>query len=178
MYRTKTKLMVVLAAVFLIGSSFAVAGAYGYGPGGKHGNIGQGHGPGGRHGHFGHDPFFRLVHKLKLTEDQKTQVAAIIKPQEEQIKAAVTALAKARVQLTKDILSGSGDIAADSASLAAAEQQIAQLRADIFKQVMTVLTPEQKAIVQKKVEKMGTHVDEMIGKRFSHLDKWLSKYGQ
>lgn len=178
MYRTKTKLMVVLAAVFLIGSSFAVTGAYGRGPDGKQGSIGHGHGPGGGHGHFGHDPFFRLMHKLKLTEDQKIQVAAIIKPQEEQIKAAVTAVVKARVQLTKDILSGSGDIAADSANMAAAEQQFAQLRADIFKQVLNVLTPEQKAVVQKKVERMGTHVDEMIGKRFSHLDKWLSKYGQ
>ena len=167
MNTTRTKVMVVLAAIFMFGSSFAASSARGEGPG-----------HGGKHGRHGHDPFFSMMHKLDLTDAQKAQVAAIIKPQEANIKTVVTEMAKARIQLGKDILSGSGDVSAAAANLATYEQQFAQLRATIFSQILAILNPDQKAMIQKRVDKMGTHVDQMIESRFAHLDKWLAKHGQ
>ena len=165
MNRNGKKLMIALVAIYFLGSFLATASAYGHGPDGKHGRM-------------GHNPFFGMMHRLNLTSDQKTQVAAIIKPQEANIKTIVTGMAKARVQLSKDILSGSGDVAGDAANLANYQQQFAQLRATIFSQILGVLTPDQKAMIQKRIDKMGTNLDERINEHFTHLDNWLAKHGQ
>jgi Spy/CpxP family protein refolding chaperone len=165
MNKTKTRLTVALAAaVFLVGSSFAVTSAF------AHGHRGE-------HGWLGHEPLIGIVHRLNLTEAQKTQVAAILKSNEAEAKTIVTGLAAARVQLTKDILSGA-DVTAACSEVANYELQAAQLRSAIFSQITKLLTPDQQTTLQNMQNELGQHVDAAVNRGFEHLDKWIAKHSQ
>ena len=154
------RMAIVLAAVLVFSASFASAFEGGEG-----------------HGKFRHDPLFRLMHKMQFTDQQKQQVAAILKKTEPEARNIAMELANARVQLSKTILSG-GDVSAPSQQVAVYQEQAAQLRSQIMGQIIKILTPEQQATLQKKLSKMGTHVNDRINKRFDRLDAWLAKHGQ
>lgn len=133
---------------------------------------------GGPHGRFGHDPLLRLMVKLDLTDAQKTSLANILKQNEDSARNIATGLATARAQLAKDTLKGSDPavIAADCQNVAQYETQAAQLRAQIVAQMIPTLSADQKATLQKIQDKLGTHIDTAIDKRFDHLDKWIARH--
>ena len=160
MNRTRMSIAVVLAMVLIVGASFAANNASGYG---------------GKHGKFGHDPFFRLIHKLDLTDAQKAQVATIIKNNEAQAKTIVTNLANARAQLIKVILSG-GDVSKASDDVAGCTKEFAQFQSSIVGQIIPILTADQQTTLQNMQEKIGSKMNAMIDARFARLDKWIAKH--
>ena len=135
-------------------------------------------GPGGPHGRFGHDPMFKLLVRLDLTDAQKTSVANIIKQNEANIKSIATGLVKARVQLAKDVLNGSDStvIAADCQGVAQYALQAAQMRAQVMAQIIPILSADQKTTLQNIQDKLGSNIDAAIETRFERLDKWIARH--
>jgi Spy/CpxP family protein refolding chaperone len=159
MNRKKTQFVVVLALVFLVGTAFAVHNAFGEGG----------------HGKFGHDPLFRLMHKLNLTDAQKQQVAGFLSANEANAKTIATGVASARAQLVKAILSGT-DTTAASGQLASYTAQAAALASQIMGQISGILTTDQQTILQNMQAKIGSHATHAIDARFEHWDKFIAKY--
>jgi Spy/CpxP family protein refolding chaperone len=147
-----------LAAVFAAGSVIAA-------------------GPGGHHGRFHHDPLFRLMHKLDLTDAQKTRVATILQSNEASAKIIASGLANARVQVARDTLSGNFN-ATDFNNLLNFEQQAVQLRASVVSSILPILTTDQQNTLKSIQDKIGTNIDEAINARFARLDKWIAKHSK
>lgn len=133
--RKQTFLGLALASALAIGSTVAIAAPFG----------GQGHGHG-RHGHG--DRQMKMMHKLNLTDAQKTSIKQIISSHREQNKAARQALRQQR-QAFEAMTPGSAGYQAAAASLAQASGQATQTRiqemANIRAQVYALLTPSQRA---------------------------------
>jgi Spy/CpxP family protein refolding chaperone len=161
MNRKRAQLLVVLALVVLMGASFATHNAFGSGEG--------------RHGRSGHDPLFRLFHKLNLTDPQKQQAATILKSHEDEAKAIATGMANARAQLLKAILSG-GDVVDASQNVASNSLQAAQLGSKMVSELSGILTPDQKTTLQNMQTKIGSRITERLDKRFAHWDEWIAKH--
>lgn len=166
MYRMKLGIGILLAIFFLAAASYASAA--------KQEEC--------HHGHrfHGRNPMFRLMHRLNLTADQKSKVAAILKQEEPDIKTAAQQMVEARKQLFTAVMSANYDakaVSAASQQVANAAEQLAQIRAKIVSQTVPILTPEQqttfKNMVAKVSSRMGTHLDA----RFEHLDKWIARHG-
>jgi Spy/CpxP family protein refolding chaperone len=88
-----------------------------------------------------------LLTKLKLTTAQKTRVFAVLGQHKNEIVAAAGAKIEAHAQLQDAIQAATPDPAAikkAAATLAEADVKVAQLRARIHPQIMSVLTPRQK----------------------------------
>jgi len=88
-----------------------------------------------------------LLTKLKLTTAQKTRVFAVLGQHKNEIVAVAGAKIEAHAQLQDAIQAASPDPAAikkAAATLAEADLKVAQLRARIHPQIMTILTPKQK----------------------------------
>jgi hypothetical protein len=151
----------ILFATFLIASFFSVSNAVAGAPGG-----------------FGHDHLARLLVSLDLTDAQKTAVANILKQNEVNARNTATGLASARVQLAKDVLSGSDQsvISADSQNLAVYAAQAAQLGSQIVAQIIPILSADQKTTLQNIHDKIGANLDSAIEKRFARLDKWIARH--
>jgi len=166
MKRARAFLAMALVVIFLIGACLATTNVLAGGHGGKYGK-------------FGHDPFFMLIHKLDLTDDQKATVAGILKQHLEELKSAAASLATARVKVIQDALNGD-NATKDCGALGTAVATLAQLHAALTQEIITTLTPslsdDQKATLQNMREKIGSHVDAMIDARSTHLEKWIAKH--
>lgn len=163
MERTRKACMTMLA-VFLFASAMSagVAAAGPYCSGGR----------------LFRSPLARLMIRLDLTDAQKTTLAGILKQNEANTKGIVAGLANARVQLAKDILSGSGSsvIATDSSNVATYAAQAAQLRAQIMAQMIPVLSAPQKAKLQKIHDQIGSNVNAAVQIGFERLDNWIADH--
>ncbi len=159
----------VLIGVFLVVSTFAAINAVADGPG---------------HGRFGHHPLFGLMHKLDLTDAQKTIVAGVLKQNETAAKTNAANLANARAQLAKDILLSvnQGQISTDCANVSSAQAALTLLVANMSTQMLSQLGPtlsaDQQATLQKMQSKIGTNINAAIDARFARLDKWIARHSQ
>jgi len=135
---------VLMAAILLVGAVAEVAAQDGRGRPG----FARGVGPGGL-GLFG--PGGAGIEGANLTEAQKDQVKAIVESHRDEMRGLLDRQAQARRALTASAESGrvddaaANDVGAASAALALAE---ARMRAEVFQ----LLTPEQRAAVQKRGE--------------------------
>ena len=135
---------VLVAAILLVGAVAEVAAQDGRGRPG----FARGGGPGGL-GLFG--PGGAGIDGANLTEAQKDQVKAIVESHRDEMRGLLDRQAQARRALTASAESGrvddaaANDVGAASAALALAE---ARMRAEVFQ----LLTPEQRAAVQKRGE--------------------------
>jgi Spy/CpxP family protein refolding chaperone len=103
--------------------------------------------------------------KLNLTDQQKGQVKSIRQNMKGQIRPALAAVLKARLQLNQDIDAGKQDaIANDSSTLATAQTQLATLRATQWTQIKGILTADQLNTLNSFKEKMQTRTLQMIDK--------------
>ena len=146
---------VLIAAVLLLGAVAEVAAQAQDGRGGRPG-FARGGGPGGL-GLFG--PGGAGLEGANLTDAQKEQVKSIVESHRDEMKALLDRQATARRTLTASADGGQVDEAAAtevghaSAALALAE---ARLRAE----VLQVLTPEQRAEVQKRAVERAARFSE------------------
>lgn len=124
-------------------------------------------GRGGEHrrGHF----FEKIAKELGLNDQQKSQAKAILEKSRAENKPYFSALMTERHQMRELMLSGNADeaaIRAQSAKIAAAEADLAVQRSKEAKQLLALLTPEQKTklktILDKKEQKF---------RNFSHGDE-------
>jgi len=133
----------LLAAVLLVGAVAEVAAQDG------RGRPGFARGGGGGLGLFG--PGGAGIEGANLTEAQKDQVKAIVESRRDEMRGLLDRQAQARRALAASAESGhvddaaANDVGAASAALALAE---ARMRAEVFQ----LLTPEQRAAVQKRAD--------------------------
>jgi hypothetical protein len=131
-----------------------------------------------QNGRFCHHHMFRLLHKLGLSEEQKTAIRSIFSTNKLVLNSASSALASHRATLLKDILTGntgaignatSGDVGA----VVTAETALAELQASIWNQIdntsSPILTPTQLTTLTTIVSKIGTHITTSVDKRFTEL---------
>lgn len=163
MLKTRKRLLVMVAASLLFGMTLAGGSAIA----GEHGR---------RDGGFGHEPMLGMLHKLNLTEAQKTQVAAILKGNEAEAKSLALEGANARAQLIKAIMSGS-DVTPACQGVAASTERSAKFRAGLIAEIKKTLTTEQLAVLQKMEDRIGSHANERIDDRFRRLDRWIARHG-
>ena len=166
MKRAKAVFAMAFVVIFLIGACLTatdvLAGGYG-----------------GKHGRFGHDPFFMLIHKLNLTDEQKATVAGILNQHLSDLKNAVSSLATDRAAMIQAALSGDNStIESTSETLGKDVANLAQLHARITHEMITTLTltQEQQNTLTDMQGKIGSHVGAMIDARFTHLEKWIAKH--
>lgn len=140
-----------LAAILLVGTVAEVAAQGGTRPG-----FARGGGPGGL-GLFG--PGGAGLDGANLTDTQKDQVKGIVDSHREEMRALLDRQALARRALTLSAESGrvddaaANEVGAASAALALAE---AHMRAEVFQ----VLTPEQRATIQKRAAERAARQSE------------------
>jgi Spy/CpxP family protein refolding chaperone len=111
------------------------------------------------HGHHGW-----IWKKLNLTDEQKGQIKSIRQNMRPQIRPALAAVLKARMQLMQDIDSNQGAVAADTTTLANAQVQLWTLRATQWNQIKAVLTQDQQNTLSNFKQKMETRTQNMIDK--------------
>jgi len=136
--RKHTLLGLALASALAIGTTVAMAAPDAGGPGSS---------DHGWHGHRGHDQMM-MLHKLNLSDAQKSSIKQIVSTSREQNKAQRQALRQQRAAFESMTPNQVGYQAA-AASLAQAEGQATQARvqqmANLRAQIYALLTPQQQA---------------------------------
>jgi periplasmic protein CpxP/Spy len=153
-------LFTCITAASAVGAQFAAADT-----GSRHEgkpNCGEQHR---RHGQRGEHFFKKLAKELGLNDQQKSQAKAILEASRAQNKPYFKAMMTEKRQMKELILTGSADeaaIRAQSAKVAAAEADLAVQRAKEAKQLLALLTPEQKTklktIMDKREQKFRQHM--------------------
>ena len=142
---------------------------------------------GNRHGGMGGDGFgmgfgmIRMLDRMDLSEDQKQQVASILKKHRDDIARNMAEGSEARAKLagamqSKDYSETSVKEAA--AAMAAHQEKAILLRAKVMSEIRSVLTPEQN---EKMVRFPGGRKGRMQGATdaaLSNLDRWIAEHGK
>jgi Spy/CpxP family protein refolding chaperone len=114
------------------------------------------------HGHRHHAWIWK---KLNLTDQQKEQIKSIRQNLKTQVRPALAAVLKARLQLMQDIDSGKqAEVSTDTSALASAQAQLWTLRATQWNQIKGVLTPDQQNTLSEFKQKMETRTQDWINK--------------
>jgi periplasmic protein CpxP/Spy len=144
-------LFTCITAASAVGAQIASADT-GTAPAGRSDKCGEQHRHHGERGHF----FKRLAKQLGLNDQQKSQAKSILEASRAQNKPYFQALMTERHQMRELMLSGSADeaaIRAQSAKIASAEADLAVQRAKEAKQLLALLTPEQKTKLNTILDK-------------------------
>ncbi len=105
---------------------------------------------------------------LNLSQQQKDQIKGIVANNKDDIKKAAKEYARARLLLRDALVSGASaqDLKAAFDGVTSAEWSAIQLRAKITSEIKPVLTPDQQARLQQRLQK----VDARIQNRLKKLD--------
>ncbi len=124
-----------------------------------------------------YDPFFGMLHKLNLTEDQKAQVADILKSHEAQAKDLANKVAQAGIDVRKDFINGkfSREHFNDWVKN---EEQGARLRATVMASILPKLNQQQQASLRDMQEQIGSNLTSDIYARFARLDDWIAQHSK
>lgn len=129
------------------------------------GRLSAGAFPAGAHSDFGHHVFGRIARALDLTDDQKSQVKAILKTHASEIETQMKASAAARRAVHDAVLAQP----MDEVAIRAAAQRLGQVHADgavLFARIRTeiqpILTDDQLAKIQKLRERMRSRSDSAV----------------
>jgi len=123
----------------------------------------------------------KLVARLDLSEDQKRDLAAILKEHRKELGTLTTDLAKSRKAIRDSVLADdSSDAAVSEAVQEAAHKggQLAVLVAQIVREVRTkkVLSPEQMERLLALGEKRTLKMTRFVESRLAHLDEWIEAH--
>lgn len=149
--RTITILASAAALLVAVGAALALPGRMERHCG-AFGEFGFGHGIG------------RALADLDLTEDQKSQVKAILKDEGPHVEPLVDDLLRARKELSEAVHAGEFDekaVRAAAAGQARAQAELAVARARVVSRFRAVLTPEQ----QDRLDALHQRFEERIEKR-------------
>jgi Spy/CpxP family protein refolding chaperone len=123
----------------------------------------------------------KLMARLDLSEDQKRDLAAILKEHRKELGTLATDLAKSRKAIRDSVLADdSSDAAIHEAVQEAAlkGEQLAVLVAQIVREVRTkkVLSPEQMERLLALGEKRALKMTRFVESRLAHLDEWIEAH--
>ncbi len=148
----------------LVGAGIAVLGAAGL----VAGRLSAGAFPGRGappHSDFAPHVFGRIARALDLSDDQKSQIKAVLKTRASEIEAQIKASASARRAVHEAVLAEPPD----EAAIRAAAQKFGQVHADaavLFAKIRTeiqpILTSEQRAKIQKFRERMRNRAESAV----------------
>ena len=124
-----------------------------------------------------YDPFFGMLHKLNLTEDQKAGVAEVLKTHEAQAKDMANKVAQAGIQLRKDFMNGKFNREHFN-SWVRYEQEGAQLRATVMASILPKLNREQQASLRNMQDQLGSNLNSDIDARFARLNDWIAQHSK
>ncbi len=128
------------------------------------------------HMYHGQDSGFmmkRLLKGVDLTSQQKQEIKGILQGHRNDLLAGRVAVLQARQNLLALTTSGTFDaktIQTASGTLAKAQEQMTETRAQMFSQVMAVLTPDQQTAVKDKITKAGQRLQQRITKLQAKLN--------
>jgi protein CpxP len=121
--------------------------------------------PGQGHADFAPRIFNRIARDLDLTDDQKTQIKAVLKTHASEIETQMKNSAAARRALHKAVLAQPTDeqaIRAAAQALGSVQADGAVLFAKIRTEIQPILTDAQRAKVQEFRDRVRTHSDKAI----------------
>jgi Spy/CpxP family protein refolding chaperone len=117
------------------------------------------------HSEFGPRVFSRIARALDLSDDQKTQIKAILKSHSSEIETQMKASAAARQAVHEAVLAQP----VDEAAIRAAAQRLGEIHADgavlfakIRTEVQPLLTDEQRAKIQKFRDRARNRADSAV----------------
>ncbi|MCU0573944.1 MAG: periplasmic heavy metal sensor [Syntrophobacteraceae bacterium] len=159
---------VLALALAALGISDAAARGY------RHGGMG-GDGPGMGFG------MIRMLDRMDLSQDQKQQVASILKTHRDDIAKTMTEGSEARAKLrdamqAKDYSEASVQGAA--AAMAAHQEKMILLRAKVMSEIRLVLTPEQNEQMVEFPGRRGGRMRGATDAMISNLDRWIAEHGK
>lgn len=124
------------------------------------------------------DPFIKAVFKLNLTDAQKSDIAGLLKKNQEQRRQNFESLRKAMDDLAEVSYKDGGNEAAVREAykaLAAAGETVALAKAASTYELKKLLTPEQlKQLDEKRAKKMEK-MKRKWAERRDHMDAWIDK---
>lgn len=162
------KVHVVLLAVALILSSLGTARAF-CGDFGGH----RGGGPG------MHGGFMRMLDRLDLTDDQESQVAAILKHHRDEIGNAAGGMDDAQKAMVNAAMTqprSEEAVKQAATKMGDAMAQFLVLRSSIMSEIEQVLTPDQLQKMEKMRAKFLARLDKVVDRRLARLDEWISDH--
>ncbi len=115
----------------------------------------------------------RLLRGLDLTDQQKQQIKEIMQAHRDNLLAGRVAVLRARKNLVALATGGTFDanaVRAAYSTLADAQGNMTILRAQIFSQMMPLLTPDQQAAVKNRIAKITGRMQNRIAGLQSKLD--------
>jgi Spy/CpxP family protein refolding chaperone len=104
---------------------------------------------------------------LDLTQQQKDQIKAILASNKDAIKAAVTDSVKARLLMNRALASGASDqdLKAAFDNAANAQWNELQLRSKMIAGIKPILTPDQLARLQQRLQKVNARIQNLLKKK-------------
>jgi Spy/CpxP family protein refolding chaperone len=124
------------------------------------------------HGRSGGAVMGHLLKGLDLTVQQKQQIQGIMQAHRGELLAGRVAVLQARQNLMTVTTGGTFDanaVQAAYSTLAAAQENMTSARAQIFSQVMPVLTPDQQTVVKDRIAKITRRMQRTIARLQSKL---------
>jgi Spy/CpxP family protein refolding chaperone len=123
-------------------------------------------------------PGLRGLNGLDLTEEQKTEVAAILNYYQEDMTAAVDELLAAKEALAEAMWAcdGETDVGAAYDVVAAREKAVVLLQAQINCEVKAILTDEQIEILDERRAARMERIRERLEAMQTTLDEWIDSY--
>ena len=130
--------------------------------------AGSAHRPGAFRGHF----IERARERLGLTDEQVTQIRAVLKSEKDSLTTLLERLHDARIGLREAIRAQNAteaSVRAASARVAAVQADLAVERLRIFARISPILTDEQRARLAEIEQRMDGLVDTAIGRACERL---------
>ncbi|KWT91082.1 Spy/CpxP family protein refolding chaperone [Candidatus Magnetominusculus xianensis] len=171
MYSKRMLAVVVFAALCAVvfAGGLSVHKAYGFTASGHGGAV-----------HAIEPRFLKFMLGLQLSPSQKQQIASILKSYRQTIGSSALSVAEAKKNLSDAIHSTAYDetkVRQAAKSAAAAEEELAVLRAQVVTQLQGVLSVEQLAAANQFRTDMYTHIKNKMEGIHSIVDLWISSNG-
>ncbi len=123
--------------------------------------------------------FAHVFKKLGLSEDQKHQVAVILKGKRDQRNQLVNQMIDARKNYRTTIGApnfNEADVRKAAQAVTRVQEDLMVLRAQTRHEIRAVLTPEQQQKMDAMREKFGNRMRDRIDSRFERMDSWIDKH--
>ncbi len=126
-----------------------------------------------------HGGILKTLAQLDLTDSQKQQIAGILKQHRAEIRSATDPLVDARKQLFETVHADSFNEQAvrDACrKVAGCQEQMAVTRARLISELKTILTPEQKNVIQEARARVLEQLPARLDNVRDMVDTWLDKH--
>ena len=140
-----------------------------------------------RRGGMGGDGFgmgfgmIRMLERMDLSQDQKQQVASILKTHRDDIARTMTQGSEARAKLAEAMQAkdySEAGVKDAAAAMAAHWEKMIVLRAKVMNELRSVLTPEQNEQLFEFPGRRGGRMQGATDAMLSNLDRWIAEHGK